>query len=198
MNEGRGVSKPRSRWLEWRPKTSIFSDPPSMEPTKPTKPGFDGFVGSTLSASQNIPPDLDGHVVARVRWATNAMIVFNDGEGATWRYLHAFKKSWPVTVSRETGLEKMRQAWQRISDLWDEIESSGGSVAWEWILRGSPHGAKIRAAEDRVNAVGSQGDLAALAAACDGLVNAWREGIEDWKKGNGRTRAEQRSLDMGK
>ncbi len=97
---------------------------------------------------------------------------------------------------RELGLEKMRQAWQRISDLWDEIESSGGSVAWEWILRASPHGPKIRAAEDRVNAIGSQGDPAALVAACDALVNAWREGIEGWERANGRSKAKQASFDL--
>ena len=83
---------------------------------------------------------------------------------------------------REPGLQKMRQAWREISNLWDEIETSGGSLAWEWILRGSLHGEKIRAAEGRVNAIGSLGDPAALAAACDGLVNAWREGIEAWKR----------------
>lgn len=103
------------------------------------------------------------------------------------------------TRNREPGLEKMRQAWQRISDLWDEIESSGGSIAWEWILRGSLHGPKIQAAEDRINQIGSRGDPAALTAACDGLVNTWREGIEGWKRRmNSRTRAEQRLLDMDK
>lgn len=109
---------------------------------------------------------------------------------------HAWGCNRQKSHDREPGLEKMRQAWQRISDLWDEIESSGGSVAWEWILRGSPHGPRIQAADDRVNAVGSMGDPAALAAACDGLVNAWREGIEGWRKVNGSSKARQGSFNL--
>jgi hypothetical protein len=70
---------------------------------------------------------------------------------------------------------------QRIAERWQEIEDCGGSMAWEWILRGSPHGEKIGAAEDRVNAIGSRGDPSSLAAARDAWVNAWREGIETWK-----------------
>jgi len=77
----------------------------------------------------------------------------------------------------------------QISDVWGEIGPCGGSIAWEWILRGSPHGPKIRAAEDRVNAIGSNGNPVALAAACDAWVSAWRDGIEGWKKANGMTRA---------
>ena len=191
------ISKIRNPWLDWQPQGRIIEEVPQPEPTKPTKPGFDGFVGSPLNASQNIPPYLDGHVVARLRWVTNAMIVFNDEEGATWRYLHAFKRTWPVSGLREPGLEKMRQAWRQISDLWDQVEAEGdGNSAWEWILRGSQHGHKIRVAEDRVDKVGSRGDPAELTAACFGLVNAWREGIDGWKRVNGRTKVEQESLNL--
>lgn len=98
---------------------------------------------------------------------------------------------------REPGLERMRQTWREISSLWSEIETSGGSLAWEWILRGSPHGAKIQAAQGQVDAIGSQGNPAVLASACDAWVSAWRDGIEGWKKVNGRTRAEQGSFNLG-
>ncbi len=98
----------------------------------------------------------------------------------------------------EPGLERMRKAGRQISDAWNEIESSGGSIAWEWILRGSAHGPKIQAAEDRVNAIGSRGDPAALASACDSFVAAWREGIEGWKAANGSTKAEQGLFSLGK
>jgi hypothetical protein len=76
----------------------------------------------------------------------------------------------------------IRQAVYQIADLWNAIEHTGGSIAWEWILRGSLHGRLIGAAEDQVNAIGSRGDPAALAAACDAWVSAWREGIEAWKR----------------
>ncbi len=186
-----------SRWLNWQPQGRIFDIAPRTEPTKPTKPGFDGFVGSTLSTPQNISRHLDGHVVAKVRWATNAMIVFNDEEGATWRYLHAWKKSWPVSGLREPGLEKMREAWRQVSEVWGEVEANdNGDNAWEWILRASPHGPQIRAAEDRVDKVGSTGDPTELTAACFGLVNAWREGIEGWKRANGNSKATQKSFNL--
>ena len=74
------------------------------------------------------------------------------------------------------------QTNSQISDAWDMTEPSEGDNAWEWILRGSKHGRLIEAEEDRVNAVGRRGDPAALKAACDAWVNAWREGIEAWKR----------------
>jgi hypothetical protein len=69
----------------------------------------------------------------------------------------------------------------RIAELWNEVESSGGSVAWEWILRESVHGPKIRRAEARVDAVGSEGDQAALASACGVWLAAWGDAILEWK-----------------
>ena len=82
---------------------------------------------------------------------------------------------------QSTGKEMMRQTLTNIADLWSEIDASGGSIAWEWILQGSTHGARIRQAEDRMNAIGSRGNPAALKTACDAWQNAWREGIEAWK-----------------
>ena len=74
------------------------------------------------------------------------------------------------------------QTNSQISDAWDMTEPSEGDNAWEWILRGSKHGRLIEAEEDRVNAIGSRGDSARLQAACEAWVNAWREGIEAWKR----------------
>ncbi len=73
----------------------------------------------------------------------------------------------------------------QIAELWNEIETSGGSLAWKWIVHGSPHGDLIRQAEDRVNAVGSKGDRKALAMACEGWLAAWRRGIQNWKRSSG-------------
>ncbi len=83
---------------------------------------------------------------------------------------------------RTAGKEKIRDAIQQISKSWDEVEHSGGSLAWEWILRGSLHGARICQAEARVDAIGSKGDQTALQSACDSWVTAWQEGIKAWKK----------------
>jgi hypothetical protein len=83
---------------------------------------------------------------------------------------------------RISGKAKINDAIQRISKLWDEVEHSGASVAWEWILRGSLHGARIRQAEARVDAIGSKGDQAALLSACNSWVTAWQEGIIAWRK----------------
>ena len=86
----------------------------------------------------------------------------------------------------------------QIADAWDMTEPSEGDNAWEWILRGSKHGRLIEAAEDHMNAIGSQGDPAALRAACEAFVTAWRDGIAAWKRANSRTRGEQRSLDLNR
>ncbi len=68
----------------------------------------------------------------------------------------------------------------QISDLWSEVERSGGSLAWEWIFNSSHHGALIRLAESSVNAVGSKGKREALQTACAVWLTAWRDGIRDW------------------
>lgn len=60
------------------------------------------------------------------------------------------------------------------------METTGGSLAWEWIFNCSHHGALIRLAEDRVNAVGSKGNREALESACAAWLAAWREGIPGW------------------
>ena len=80
------------------------------------------------------------------------------------------------------GKKRIKNAIDRISDLWSEIESSGGSIAWEWILRGSHYGMRIQKAEELKDKIGSRGDPAALASACNSWVSAWRDGIEAWKK----------------
>ncbi len=68
----------------------------------------------------------------------------------------------------------------QIAELWNKVETSGGSLAWEWIVYGSHYGPLIRQAEDRVNAIGSKGDHNALESACNAWVAAWREGIHEW------------------
>jgi hypothetical protein len=47
------------------------------------------------------PAVIDGHQVQRIIWETDKAIVFEDGGGHFWRYLHAYKKSWSVIVGRE-------------------------------------------------------------------------------------------------
>jgi hypothetical protein len=67
-------------------------------------------------------------------------------------------------ASRGTvGAMDMESAIQQISKMWDEVEHSGGAIAWDWILRRSYHGAKLRRAEERVDTIGSKGQPAALA-----------------------------------
>lgn len=88
------------------------------------------------------------------------------------------RQQWNVAAGKVIIARTVHQ----ISDLWNEVETSGGSLAWEWIVHGSPHGSLIRQAEDRVNAVGSKGDSNALASACDAWLAAWRRGIQDWKR----------------
>ena len=70
----------------------------------------------------------------------------------------------------------------QIAELWNEVEASGGSLAWEWIVHGSRHGRLIRRAEDLMNAVGSKGNHNALDSACDAWLTAWRAGIQNWKR----------------
>ena len=80
------------------------------------------------------------------------------------------------------GKALIRKTIDRISEAWSEVEHSGGSVAWEWILRGSHHGIRIQKAEDLIDKIGSRGDPEALALACNAWLSAWRDGIEAWKK----------------
>lgn len=93
-------------------------------------------------------------------------------------------RDWCRGEDRISGKAKINDAIHQISKLWDEVEHSGASVAWEWILRGSLHGARIRQADARVDAIGSKSDQTALQSACDSWVTAWQEGIKAWKKTN--------------
>ncbi len=43
---------------------------------------------------------LDRHVVCWVWWATDKMVIFEDEQGQTWRYLHKWSRAWPVTISK--------------------------------------------------------------------------------------------------
>ena len=95
-----------------------------------------------------------------------------------------------------TGKALIAQANSQISDAWDEIKPFGRSLD-EWIHRGgSYHGTRIKQAEDRVNAIGSQGDPAALKAACEAYVTEWRDGIAVWKRANGSGKARQGSFNL--
>ena len=85
-------------------------------------------------------------------------------------------------INATAGKGVINNAIQQISKMWDEVEHSGGAIAWEWILRKSHHGARIQKAEERVDTIGSTGDPAALVSACKAWVAAWRDGIEAWKK----------------
>jgi hypothetical protein len=88
----------------------------------------------------------------------------------------------PEIIQVLQGKALIRETLNRIADAWSEIEHSGGSPAWEWILRSSSHGNLIRQAEDRVDAIGSRGDPAVLKAACDAWLLAWSDGIEAWER----------------
>ena len=48
-----------NRWLNWKPKTRIFSKVATTLPTIPTEPGFDGFVGATPGNYQKIEASSD-------------------------------------------------------------------------------------------------------------------------------------------
>ncbi|MBZ5498897.1 MAG: hypothetical protein LAP85_21070 [Acidobacteriia bacterium] len=80
-----------------------------------------------------------------------------------------------------TGKALITRTVYQIAEMWNEVETSGGSLAWDWIFNGSRHGALIRQAEDRVNAVGSSGEHRALETACSDWLAAWRDGIDGWK-----------------
>jgi hypothetical protein len=86
------------------------------------------------------------------------------------------REQWDVAAGKALIARTVHQ----IAELWNEVETSGGSLAWEWISNGSHHRALIRLAEDRVNAVGSKGKREALESACAAWLAAWREGIRDW------------------
>ncbi len=79
-----------------------------------------------------------------------------------------------------TGKALIARTVHQMAELWNKVETSGGSLAWEWIVHGSHHGPLIRQAEDRVNTSGSKGDHNALDSACNAWVAAWREGIQEW------------------
>jgi hypothetical protein len=87
------------------------------------------------------------------------------------------REQWDIAAGKALIARTVHQ----ISDLWNEVETSGGSLAWEWIFNCSHHGALIRLAEDRVNAVGSKGKREALESACAAWLAAWQDGICGWK-----------------
>ena len=88
----------------------------------------------------------------------------------------------PAIIHILQGKALINRAIDEIINLWDQVEESGASIAWEWIMRSSPYGRKIKAAENEVDRIGSTGDLTALDYACKAWVSSWREGIEGWKK----------------
>jgi hypothetical protein len=91
----------KSRWLDWEPGTPIMDNSSQGEPTKPSKHGSAGFEGSApgkiLIIRNRI---LDGYQVERVIWETPKAVVFEDDAGRFWRYLHAYRKAWPVIVGK--------------------------------------------------------------------------------------------------
>ena len=43
---------------------------------------------------------LAGHEVSSVLWETPKMVIFEDLEGKTWRYLYAWGKAWEMEIGR--------------------------------------------------------------------------------------------------
>jgi hypothetical protein len=68
----------------------------------------------------------------------------------------------------------INNANQQISKMWDEVEHSGGAIAWEWVLRRSHHGTIILRAKERVDTIGSRGDPASLHLST--VRQAWQPG----------------------
>ncbi len=87
------------------------------------------------------------------------------------------REPWDVAAGKALIARTVHQ----IANLWNEVETSGASVAWEWIFNGSRHGVLIRKTEDRVNALGSNGRHDTLKSACIAWLAAWEEGIREWR-----------------
>ena len=39
---------------------------------------------------------IDGHRIRRIVWQTDKVVIFEGSDGHFWRYLHAYRQSWPV------------------------------------------------------------------------------------------------------
>lgn len=57
-----------------------------------------GYLDLAREALKDKGRILDGHLVVRVVWETEKAVVFEDDAGRFWRYMHAFKKAWPVVI----------------------------------------------------------------------------------------------------
>jgi hypothetical protein len=77
-----------------------FTQQPSsaVAPLLPELRKRKGEVIALLKSSQRT---INGYTVRRIIWETDKAIVFEDGRGHFLRYLHAYKKSWPVIVGRK-------------------------------------------------------------------------------------------------
>jgi hypothetical protein len=53
------LRRPRSRWLDWKPKHEIIETTSRNNTTKPTKPSFEGFVASSHGNPQKKSSDPD-------------------------------------------------------------------------------------------------------------------------------------------
>ncbi len=54
----------------------------------------------TAAERQDSSAQIDGHMVRRIIWQTDTVIIYEDGEGHFWRHLRSYKQSWPVILSR--------------------------------------------------------------------------------------------------
>jgi len=86
-----------------------------------------------------------------------------------------------LSPERQAGKKIIADAVQKIIQMWAEIEPGLAPSAWDWI-QVSSHGSRIRAAEDRVNEIGSAGNRASLLMARNAWVGAWRKAIADWQQ----------------
>lgn len=49
------------------------------------------------------PVSIDGHQVKEIIWETDKAVIFRDEAGKVWRRVHAWKMTWPITITTKGG-----------------------------------------------------------------------------------------------
>jgi hypothetical protein len=42
---------------------------------------------------------IDGHVIQKIVWETDKMVIFRDPDGRLWRRVHSWGMTWPVEIT---------------------------------------------------------------------------------------------------